>query len=77
MRIFMVQSIIQISSSIIFFTYNLFLDIKKIDRYIFHLSQRKFSESSNMGSTNYGGWVGKYGDDYSSDPTFHLVMVKV
>lgn len=45
--------------------------------YIFHLSQRKFSESSNMGSTNYGGWVGKYGDDYSSDPTFHLVMVKV
>lgn len=82
MRIFMVQSIIQISSSIIFFTYNLFLDIKKnrsflIYCYIFHLSQRKFSESSNMGSTNYGGWVGKYGDDYSSDPTFHLVMVKV
>lgn len=30
-----------------------------------------------MGLINYGGWVGKYGDDYSLDIIFYLVMVKV
>lgn len=61
-----------------FFSYNLFLDIKKsiVPNLLLHfpfVAQKKFK----YGIDKLWGWVGKYGDDYSSDPTFHLVMVKV